>query len=242
MSLRAASMMILAILALSAAKAEATMIDSFDNADGDLYKVSSSSKSKSDHIETTAALKGYRDIDLKWVNYASSYLDVLTDPDPEYASNSLTTGLAFTQNGQAKATLAWHGDESYSLNADFSADEGVSLVIGYVNAPGLSLKMTIYSDGGTHAAATVDIDLPADPDGGVLSIPFTSFTQSVAGVLGSPSLSDIDAIVLELNGTGRTGASILLHSIETVPEPSTLALVAIGVPAFLGLRRRWSIA
>jgi hypothetical protein len=230
MSFRTARMSIIAIfLALSAANARATIIDLFNDTNSDLYRVSSSRTADSGHWGTIAAIGGFRDYKMNWVDLSSSYLEVLPDSP---------AGLTFTQNGQAKTTVTWQGATSYALDEDFSADNAFDLYIASVTELGMSVKMTVYSADGTLASSTTSIDVPKGFSG-VRSFKFADFNQAVAGVSGAATFADIDAIVLELNGTGRTGSDIVISSLKTVPEPSCFALLAIGVVAFFGLRRRF---
>jgi hypothetical protein len=66
-------------------------------------------------------------------------------------------------------------------------------------------------------------------------LPYSSFSPLGAG---PANFSNVGAIVLEFNGVGHIGSDITIDSIGTVPEPSTLALAAIGV-SILGLGWRW---
>ena len=236
MSLRLASM-IAAIFALSAANVEATLIDSFDRED-QFFSVSSKNHFNSDKVYPDSAIGGCRDVRLNWESGPRSNAEVVV-PDPEVGN-----GFYFTQGagGTAIATVVWDGEKddsgviAYDLNQDLTQGEADQFWLNITNVTdGMQLKMTVYSSDGALASATAPIQLSAGPTS--LSIPYVNFSQQVLGGT-SVDFHHVGAIVLELDGTHYAGSDISISSIQTVPEPSTLVLAAMGGVAFFGLRGR----
>jgi hypothetical protein len=241
---RPPSAFLAAILILAAANVQATVIDLFDAAP-QYCSVSAGGTSSSDHGNPGAsAIGGYRDIAMTWVNGKRSSAEVFTGADG--------TGLSFTQGtSQAKTTVIWDGANtpnviSYLLGKDLTigGDNEFLLDIGEVTATGLNLKMTVYSADADHAS--VYSTFVPSGSGSVLSVLYGAFAQA-AGAGHAADFGSVGAISLELNGTGNSGSDITLNSIKTgfsptVPEPSTLALAAIGFLAFFGVGRRWKKA
>ena len=93
--------------------------------------------------------------------------------------------------------------------------------------------MTVYTDA-THASQYVTT-VPAGGSSNLL-LPYSLFSQIGAN---GANFSNVGAIVLEFNGVGHAGSDITIGPIQTVPEPSTLALAAIGAMVALGFGRRW---
>jgi hypothetical protein len=237
--------LIAAVFALSAANVGATMIDSFDTGDqwfGVSYRAGYRTASGGvDVSDRTKVLGGHRDVWLKWLSGATSTAEVVAD-------DAVGTGFFFSQGvGEAITTIVWDGHagdaiDQLGFDLDARLDAGgadqFSLDIAKVTGSGMNLTMIVYTDG-THASATSSIFVPEGPQR-TLSLPYTAFNQSVPEISGLADFSQpIGAIVLELDSHGRTGSDIRIRSIDTIPEPSTLVLVAIGAMAFFGLKGRW---
>jgi hypothetical protein len=225
MRYRVASL-IAAIVVLSAANVQATIIDLFNDAD-ECLSVTKKHRDDSFADSAATAIGGYRCVDLHWKSGSPSSLFLTTD--------STLGELSFAQGvGEAWATVTWNGTNSlgnFTLNQDFSADTGFLLDVAGVGGT-VSLKMTVYSDGGANSATTALIPISAS---GECPVSFSDFTGSI-------NLHDIDAIVLELSGEGHPDCDIAITSFKTVPEPSSLILGAIGIAGFLGVGRRWRSA
>jgi hypothetical protein len=145
----------------------------------------------------------------------------------------------FTSSG--KATITWDGDNSpgvlsYLLDDSLLKENANTFKIDVGATGGMDLLMTVYTDA-THASATAPILVP-NGFSGPLYIPYSAFTQPVAGASAPADFSDVGAITLSLDGTAHAGSSIILNSVETVPEPSTLALAVFGAMALLVVARR----
>ena len=100
-----------AILALSAANAQATLIDSFD-AKSQSYWAGPLHPQASGQVRpgSDTAIGGYRDVAVQWLSGGRSYLDVSGEQEQP--------GLSFTQTtGQAIATLTWDGANSHNGEA-----------------------------------------------------------------------------------------------------------------------------
>jgi hypothetical protein len=124
----------------------------------------------------------------------------------------------------------------YSLNADLQSggQDKFLFNIPEVTSTGLSLKLTVSTADGYASQYTTFL---SPGNGQVISAPYTDFTQ--VGANGRVDFLHVREIVLELNGQEHDGSDITIHSIETAaPEPSTLAMAAIGAVVFLGVRRR----
>jgi hypothetical protein len=253
MNLRIASV-IAVLFALSAASAEATIIDSF-GANGQFLYVSYSTPTFSNEMNTGSAIGGVRDIQLQWYEGATSLAEVVVGP-PKW------TGFFFTQGeeGEVVASVVWDGNKtglSGSINPTMHENLTVDSLTGKpmdhflldivgVTGTGMNLTMALYSADGSNAVATSPIPLSSGP-GTPLSVFYSSFTQQILGSH-SVDLTDVGAIVLTIDGRGNPGADIRIRSVSTgeappqIPEPSTLALVAVGTLGILGLRKRRSRA
>ena len=104
---------------------------------------------------------------------------------------------------------------------------------------GVELTMTVYTDA-THAS-TYSTLVPGGYFGSE-SWQYGGFSQLV-GAAGPANFGTVGAIVLDFNGTGHVGSDITIGPLQTntgtVPEPSALALAAIGAMVFFGFGRRW---
>lgn len=228
------------VFAMSAENAKAITIDSFRVGDQSC-SVSHGHQNALDHANTqsTTIIGGHRDLALRWIVDRPSYLSVLTDPED--------SGLCFTQGpGRAKASVTWDGADtpnelSFSLNANLTENghHRFLLKIAEVTSAGLDLTMTLYGADAAHASAcTVPLPVGTDID---VHIPYDDF--SMIGSAGPADPASVGAIVLDVDGSARSGSDVMIRSITTcAPEPSTLAMAAIGALAFFGLRRRWKRA
>jgi hypothetical protein len=225
------------VLLCSAGTAGASLIDSFNAGSQTLFVwPGAPTASNQANPGTGTAIGGYRDITLQWISGDLDFANVL--------ASSPTGKFSFTEGtAEGKVDITWDGANtpsvlSYLLGANLTTggDDEFRLVVDAVTGSGVPMTMTVYTDA-THASA-YSTTVPAGTTGNVF-VPYASFAQVAAG---PANFANVGAIVLEFNGTGHVGSDITLGLIQTqqsVPEPSTLALSAIGA-LVLGLvsRRR----
>jgi hypothetical protein len=238
MNLRTTWVIAAAFFALSAASAEATIIDLFDSGDQSLF-VSYRTGKQADSDEVTGVgtvIGGCRDVWLEWMSGASSTAEVVADQE-------VGLGFYFTQGvGVATTTVVWDKTPSeplhtvsYSLgeNLELGQDRFV-LDVATVTDDTMHLKLAVYKDS-THFWYC-NVDLPEGTTGAV-SVPYTSFIAG--GAAGARDFSSVGAIVMQLGGQGYSSSDIRLNSLKTAaPEPSTLGLLAVMGVVFFGLKRR----
>ncbi|MEN6452087.1 MAG: PEP-CTERM sorting domain-containing protein [Thermoguttaceae bacterium] len=219
------------VLLFLVAAANATMIDSFGSGKQSL-SVDPDSQFASGQVATSAAIGGYRDISLQWKS-----------GDLDFANVTPSGGkLTFTQStSESIATVTWDGENSpdvrsYLLGANLTSGgkDGFSIPLFAVTGSSIDLSLTVYTDAGHASLLTMTL-----PAGGprTLSLRYTDF-RGIGGV--TADFTNVGAIVLGLSGVGHLGSDVTIGSIQTVttPEPSTLALLAIGAAALIALRRR----
>ncbi len=221
-------------LIFSVGSARATLIDSFSDGKQSLF-VSYDQTSDSSNVGSgiSNVIGGYRDVSLQWLSGDLDFANVLTSA----GKFSFTEGTS-----EAQVVLMWDGDNAlsslnYLLGANLTdgGDNGFLLNVLATTDTGVDLTMTVYTDA-THAS-TYGTPIAGGFSGGkVLS--YGDFTP-LTGAAGPADFSNVGAIVLTLSGSGHSGSDITLGTIQTVPEPSSFALAAIGAAVALGLRRRW---
>jgi hypothetical protein len=220
------------LLAFLAGVAEASFIDAFDAGDQTLF-VWSGKTNADDQANpgTSTAIGGYRDIALTWYSGELDFANVL-------ASAGIFTFTQGTSEGEVAIT--WDGENSkgvlgYLLGANLTSgdDNQFLLNVASVTGTGVDLTMTVYTDA-THASK---YDIFPLSSSGIKHLYYSDFS-AVPGY-GAANFSNVGAVVLKLNGTGHVGSDITIGPIQTVPEPSTLALAAIGTMVLgFGWRRR----
>jgi hypothetical protein len=230
-----ASVFLAAVLLLGANIARAEIIiDQFNTPDDQSLKVTTKHAVDTSVVLASSAIDGWRDISLHLVASQPMYVDVFSDPG---------AGLFFSQGtGQAYTIVTWAGADTssgpqYALNANLTSggDSEFLLSVAKATGTGINVTMTVYTDDGTHSSTTDPLLVTAAGD---FSLPFASFIHP--GSNGFANFTDIDAIVLKLDGTNHPGSDIALTSLKTtVPEPSTFMLAAVGALVFLGVGRRW---
>ncbi len=220
------------LLSATAVRAE-LVIDPFNTPADQSLRVTAASPNDSDTSAAATALGGWRDISLARVSGQPIYVDVFSDPG---------AGLYLSEGtGEAVAIVTWDGENSpsvrgYSLNANLTSggEDKFLLSVADVTGSGVNVTMTVYTNDGTHFSATDPLLVTAAGD-----IPFSFASFIHTGPDGPANFADIDAIVLQLDGTGHAGSDVAITSLKTaVPEPSTLVLAAVGALALLGVGRR----
>ncbi len=107
------------------------------------------------------------------------------------------------------------------------------LTVANVTGKGINVSMTVYTEDSNqniHSSTTLPLLVTAP---GVISLPYSDFS-------GAADFTKIDAIALQLDGTGLAGSDIAITKLSAAaPEPSTLVLAAIGGMVFLGVGRKW---
>jgi hypothetical protein len=229
-----------AIFLLSAANVEAGLvIDQFSSTSDQSLVVTKKKPSKELQaaIDTSIAIGGYRDILLEEVSDQPVHVDVFAPDDGD-------NGLFLSQGtGAAKTTVTWDGTDSpnllsYGLHDDLTSggvDKCFLLTVGGVTGTGINVTMTIYTYDSAHSIAySSTMTTPVlITHAGDVSLPFSGFS-------GGASLTNVNAITLQLNGTDHPGSDIAITKIVTAtPEPSTLMLAAVGALVFLGTGRKW---
>jgi hypothetical protein len=150
-----------------------------------------------------------------------------------------TGGIARVLSGddEVTASFTWDGDIDPALNA--TGLGGIDLTGGGSNiyfylasrsdAVG-PISVTIYSDAGNASRAMIN-----SPGTGFGSAAFASnliLFSAFSNFLGSgATFTNVGAIVVTVDGTGLAGLDTQIDLIEatSVPEPGTLAFVAIGL-------------
>jgi len=218
------------VLAFSAACAKATIIDSFGGTKFTLSVDGDSIADETDfsQVTTAAAIGGHRYTLLTWLSGDQNFASV----SPSGGKFSFTQGTA-----EGDATITWDGSTSSNVyllgeNLNNEGNEFQINVLGCTNT-GVELTMTVY----TNASEASTYSLPVTSIGG-LSLPYKDFFK-LPTAASEADFSSVGAIVLDINGYNHSGSDVTLGLIQTIPEPSTLALAAIFAVVALCLRRRW---
>jgi hypothetical protein len=177
---------------------------------------------------------------------AASLLPALTHAAPVVYAGTLVSGVAAT--GTA-AGFSWFLDQGSGVSFwQFSANANdvVTLRVDRLNGnfdPGLSFyRGTTSADtssfsssgnwGGLTFIASLDDEHPAFITPGPNGDPFGTFTIAAAGLY-----------TVAVGGSGSTDAGnypfrVTMTDVAAVPEPETVALLAIGLGALGAMRRR----
>jgi hypothetical protein len=236
----------IAIVVLAAANVQATLIDQFD-AGGQYFTVSGSVsghfRSNKAYTTSTGEILGdCRDVWLRWYAGPTSTAEVAID-SPEWG------GFFFTQGsrGEVVATVVWDGntapnssgilDCKMNLNLNDGGANSFAIDIAGTTDDGMVLTMSVYNLDGTVCTSTAPIPIDGDFTG-VLEVPYSNFNLTT-GSSNAVNLAHVGAITMQLDGRGHDGSDIWIRSVSTIPEPSTLVAVAIGIVALVGIRKRF---
>jgi hypothetical protein len=223
----------LALSALLASSAGAVIIDDFDTAQTLL--ANSGTPSTSSSVGPAAGIVGgHRDAAANWTSGPN---DVDLDIDTGTAS---ALDLSLGSDTMGNAMLQWDGGDG-SISLDPTGLGSVDLTAsGTLNALAInvlfddlpvSVQLFVYTDGGNWSSAS--LGLP----GGIFSassytVPFSSF--SVGGGSGA-TFSSVGAIEMVIQPQfGATDLTLDFIESTYVPEPSSIALGAIGLIGLLG--------
>jgi hypothetical protein len=213
-------------------------IDPFDASQGPLTAPPDASGTADD----AGILGGERDVQ---VHYTGGPLNVEVNVNP--GGNSL-----YTHSQDASTTgaswIIWDGNDGDATTLDPTGLGGVDLTFGQpLNIVGIlvgiadndlsnadALRIEVYTDAGNWSFIETGIPVGA-------SIFFPKFNTYSVGAGTGADFTNVGAIALHINGTTEPAQDLSLDLIaaSTVPEPSTIILLGIGVAGLvIGLRRR----
>ena len=152
--------------------------------------------------------------------------DVGNKSDGSANNNTSPDYLSYSNDGNVSSTLQLTWDASGGgLNTSLVAETGLELLSTF-NDNATNYTISLETFGGGTSTQTVSTGTFFSGD--------VSFL--LGGFVGGANLSDIDRIVLSIDG-GRA-SDVTIHSLEAVPEPSSAGLAAVGAAALGLLRRR----
>jgi hypothetical protein len=163
----------------------------------------------------TGALGGIRTSTLEWISGTDfSNID-------KVAFSPSTSYITFSNDAGMKSKLT----ESYSFAAQNFLSQGTGFLVTFAEAD-LTYKATVIVSDGVNTSSQTINELA-----GVTNENFT-----YAGFTGSANLSAITNLSLVLESS--VGGDYKIESIQTVPEPATMSLMALGLAGLAMLRRR----
>ena len=143
-----------------------------------------------------------------------------TTTDRGTATSELSYGAY--RNG-ASAPWSVLVDHSFDLNADLSGDLGILLQIKSVDQ-GDEVQIKILADGVEYTNGSFQITAPGD-----IAVPFAAF--------GLSDLSSVDGFYFKF--VGPTAWDLSLDGVGTyIPEPTSMAILAVGAIGLISRRRR----
>jgi hypothetical protein len=239
----------LAGLALFAPPARAS-VEIFDN-HGNLTNLTS--------VTMAQLLSGYSiQVDDKLFNNFTNYSSIVTGTNattglgsPVLASDIVVTGLDANplnpglnyQSTDFQISAGQHQDTAFQYDVSvvgggkLMEDASQTLVSGNVGTPTSSIVISEQlTDGHGNLIAPLGVDEINTPGG----FSGKTFDQKFFTTVNFAQVNKDIALTMSDNATGVTSFSVLQQNFSEVPEPSTMALVAVGAMGFVGygLRRK----
>jgi hypothetical protein len=171
-------------------------------------------------------------VDLAFFGTNSSPFEVdggFTDAGYTQASSTLTFTIPFT-SGQT--LFGAFGSLASPISFNWTNQPGLALVLSSTNAPNVFLNVDFYA-----ADLTTTLDSGTIALGSVVASPAPVQIQGLT----LSNLNGVGALFFTWGGDSVSGdGAITLHSVQSIPEPSTYALLALSSLAFGGyvIRRR----
>ena len=207
--------MVLALLVIGIVYAAPIVVDSFDVGEQALW-VSATKTSDSDYVEHGDILGGERDTFLTYSSGTGARINL--DIDFGGTSNRLAYTAGDTMEGTAE--IQWDDDDNgapslnYALNQDLSGDDGFLVEVIFDDLEG-KITMEAHTDATHWSNMTIDLPGGLDDPTNRMDLFFDqgSFTQQ--GTDGPVNWSDVDAIVLKLDGTVDPALDVTIDSVES---------------------------
>ncbi len=245
----------LGILAIGVASVSADLIDDFTVGTGPLQPPPSAGKIGSETLgpsggallsvtvdtglDAAHVIAGAREIRMKYLSGTGGgtwFIDLVTFEELSYSNDAGTTSRVALNYGLNPdwSTLftpppANPADTSAGLDEDFSGDTAFYIIINISDlASSIDVEVTSHVGEGSEATDSVNVPYPATGSPIHVFAPFSSFS----GI----DFSDIDSITFSVGVTGSLDMAI--SELGTVPEPATMAVLALGLAALARRRRR----
>lgn len=236
-----AVVLVCAVFAGSGLAQAGLMIDSFSTGEQSLEVRATSPNATSFvwGLLGSEVIGGSHEMTLAWVAGSNrTFADVNLDANGR---------LDFAQgpNAEARLEILWDGDElggagnlAYALAADLTADGATGFVANVISIDlPIRVRVEVYTDA---TNGSVFEDVWSGGQSGTRYVAFNHPGWSIApGATGPADFTQVGQLRLILDGEGLADADVALDYVATgVPEPSSIALVALGLFGLLG-RRLW---
>ncbi len=226
--MKATRLIILGLAAATVAGAQAVVLDDFTTGAYSV-EIGPAVGSSDLHFQAASVIGGIRATYLKILqNPRNGKLAMQTGPIDGFGFHSVAADnrlVGFTQLGYGFSTSSVG---SNPLNANWSGLNKLNVNFDS-NDLDLSMMVTVVSnvEGSFNFIQTSRTVLGGRPA--------TAFTESF-DLSGLAQRNDVDAVLLEF--TTSPGGDFALTSVEAVPEPASIAAIALGALGILGRRRK----